>query len=444
MNKLTRSQFLQVSIMLFGLFFGAGNLIFPPLLGNEAGSSLWPALATFTITAVLFPVLGAIAVGKTEGLSNLANRVGPKFSLVFTLAIYLSIGPGLGIPRAGSVPFEMAIAPYIPQSVSLLSARLVYTFVFFTIALLISLKPNKLVQRVGKYLTPSLLLLIFFMFFKLVTLPANVAQPVGDYSVNPLAVGFIKGYETMDAVAALNFGLVIALAISRFGIKDKDQVTKYTIKAGLVAGSLLFIVYAMLSFLGQRSSASLIGPENGAVILTESVRLALGNVGVVLLASIFTLACLTTCIGLITSGGEYFYNLFNKKISYETWVVIWTVFSLIFANFGLNTLLAYSVPLLNLIYPVALLLIVLGVTHDYVNYPKITYQVGAFTAVALPMVSFLSSLGIELPLLAKFEQNLYFADMGLSWVVPTVVLVTVVTVASKLLVRQESPVSDFA
>lgn len=442
MKKLSRSEFLQVSIMLFGLFFGAGNLIFPPLLGNQAGTRLWPALFAFAITAVLFPVLGAIVVGKTEGLSNLAKRVGPRFSFVFTLAIYLSIGPGLGIPRAGSVPFEMAVAPYVPETFSLLGARLIYTLVFFSIALVISLKPSKLVARVGKFLTPVLLLLITFMFFRLLSLPAQVAPAVGAYKTNSLAQGFLAGYETMDAVAALNFGLVIALAIRRFGIEDKNEITKYTVKAGLVAGALLLTVYAMLSFLGQRSSASLVGAANGAVILTAAMRTALGSFGGAILAAIFTLACLTTCIGLITSGGEYFYKLFKEKISYRAWVGVWTLFSFVFANFGLNNLLAYSVPLLTLIYPVGLLLIVLGISHDLVNYPRLAYVSGAFAAVVLPLIGLLRSFNIYLPVLSDFEEGLLFSDMGLSWMVPSIVLVVLSTVLVKVFSKTKVPATE--
>ncbi|MDO5028707.1 MAG: branched-chain amino acid transport system II carrier protein [Bacillota bacterium] len=436
MKKLSTSDFLQVSVMLFGMFFGAGNLIFPPLLGNQAGSALWPALLSFSITAVLFPVLGSIAVGKTEGLSNLANRVGYKFSIIFTVIAFVSIGPGIGIPRAGSVPFEMAIAPYLPESFNLLTARLLYTFVFFALALMISLKPSKLVKRVGKYLTPFLLVLIVFMFFRLLSLPANVTGPVGEYKTNPMAVGFLKGYETLDAVAALNFGLVISLAISRLGVTDKGQVTKYTAKAGLVAGALLFSVYAMLSYLGVRSSANLVGAENGAVILSHAVELALGNFGVALLAAIFTLACLTTCIGLITSGGEYFFKLFKEKISYRTWVTIWTLISFVFANFGLNNLLTYSVPLLLLIYPVSLFLIVVGVSHDLVSYPRLAYQVGALISVVLPLINLLASYGVNLPVLTAFEQGLMFSDVGLSWMLPTALGVLLATLFAKVFAKQ--------
>ncbi|MDU7115274.1 MAG: branched-chain amino acid transport system II carrier protein, partial [Peptoniphilus harei] len=275
MKKLSRSQFLQVSIMLFGLFFGAGNLIFPPFLGNQAGNNTFVSLLAFSVTAVLFPILGAIAVGQTEGLKNLSSRVGKVFALVFTTAIYLSIGPGLGIPRAGSVPFEMAIAPYVPETFSLSLARLLYTAFFFLVAFWVCLKPNKLVARVGKYLTPALLLLIVFMFVRVMSLPSNVAMASGNYKDAPLVAGFLAGYETMDAVAALNFGFVVTLAIRRFGIEDKKTVTSYTTKAGLLAGSVLFLVYVMLSKVGMVTSNAFAGSENGAVVLTKAVRLAL-------------------------------------------------------------------------------------------------------------------------------------------------------------------------
>ena len=433
MKKLTRSQFLQLSIMLFGLFFGAGNLIFPPLLGNQAGSATFISLLAFCVTAVLFPVLGAIVVGKTNGLSNLARRVGPVFSVVFTTAIYLSIGPGLGIPRAGSVPFEMAIAPYVPEALNLNIVRFVYTLVFFTIALLICLKPNKLVERVGKFLTPTLLLMILFMFVRIVMMDKNIAAPSGDYLKAPVTKGFLAGYETMDAVAALNFGFVIAQAIRRFGVEDENEVTKYEIKAGLLAGSVLFIVYAMLSCIGMIGSEKFAGAENGAQVLSESMKLVLGEFGLVLLAFIFTLACLTTCVGLITSGGEYFEKLFNNKLSYKAWVYIWTLFSFIMANFGLNKLLAFSVPLLQIIYPVALVLIVMGISHKYLNYSKVSYVSSAVVAVGLPLVEVLDkTFKINFGFVTNFVKSLALYEEGLAWLLPTIFVLVFTSLVVKL------------
>ena len=433
MKKLTKSQFLQLSIMLFGLFFGAGNLIFPPLLGNKAGSATFISLIAFCVTAVLFPVLGAIVVGKTNGLSNLAKRVGPMFSVVFTTAIYLSIGPGLGIPRAGSVPFEMAIAPYVPETLNLNIVRFVYTLVFFTIALLICLKPNKLVERVGKFLTPTLLLMILFMFVRIVMMDKNIAAPSGDYLKAPVTKGFLAGYETMDAVAALNFGFVIAQAIRRFGIEDENEVTKYEIKAGLLAGSVLFIVYAMLASIGMIGSQKFAGAENGAQVLSGSIKLVLGNYGLVLLAFIFTLACLTTCVGLITSGGEYFEKLFNNKLSYKAWVYIWTLFSFVMANFGLNKLLAFSVPLLQIIYPVALVLIVMGISHKYLNYSKVSYVSSAVVAVGLPLVEVLDkTFHINFGFVTNFVKSLALYEEGLAWLLPTIFVLVFTSLAVKV------------
>lgn len=434
MKKLTRSQFLQVSIMLFGLFFGAGNLIFPPLLGNQAGTATYISLLAFSVTAVLFPVVGSILVGKTNGLTNLANRVGPVFSVVFTTAIYLSIGPGLGIPRAGSVPFEMAIAPYVPESFSLGLARFLYTLVFFAIAMAICLKPNKLVKRIGKYLTPTLLVLIFIMFIRVVTMSRNVAMPTGDYATGPVTKGFLAGYDTMDAVAALNFGFVIAQAIRRFGITDEKEVTRYEVKAGMLAGTVLFIVYAMLATIGMIGSAKFRGLENGAQVLTETVKFVLGDFGLVLLASIFTLACLTTCVGLITSGGEYFESLFNNRLSYKSWVFIWTLFSFIMANFGLNKLLEFSVPLLQIIYPVALVLIVMGISHDYVNYSRVAYIAAAVVSVVLPLVEVLDkTFNLNLGVFTDMLVSLPLYKEGLSWLLPTLVVLVLATLVSKVM-----------
>lgn len=433
MKKLSTSQFLQVSIMLFGLFFGAGNLIFPPLLGNQAGSATYISLLAFCVTAVIFPVLGSIVVGKTNGLNNLAARVGPAFSLVFTTAIYLSIGPGLGIPRAGSVPFEMAIAPYIPDTMSLSFARFLYTLVFFAVALAICLKPNKLVRRVGKFLTPTLLILITIMFVKVITMSKNIATPTGDYLRAPLTKSFLAGYDTMDAVAALNFGFVIAMAIKRFGVTDEKEISKYEIKAGLLAGLVLFVVYAMLASIGMIGSARFPGLANGAQVLSESVKLVLGNFGLVLLASIFSLACLTTCVGLITSGGEYFEKLFNHKLSYRGWVFVWTLFSFIMANFGLNKLLEFSVPVLQIIYPVALVLIVMGISHDYVNYPREAYLTSALVSVALPLVEVLNkTFKVNILVLTDLVKSLPLYEEGLSWLLPTMVVLVLTSLVVKV------------
>jgi len=431
-NNLTKEQFFSVAIMLFGLFFGAGNLIFPPLLGKQAGGATFQSLLAFGITAVVFPILGVVAVAKTKGLSNLASKVDKYFAIVFTTMIYMAIGPGLGIPRAGSLPFEMAVAPFLPENVSLSLSRLVYTFVFFLVAYFVCLKPNKLVTRMGKFLTPALLVLIAVMFVGvLFKNPNAVTSPVGDYATSSTVKGFLEGYNTMDTIAALNFGLVISLAVKSFKVEDEEKVIGYTVRVGLVAGSFLFVIYAMLAYIGMTTSGLTGDVKNGAEILTTVSQYVFGKFGIVLLASIFTLACLTTCIGLITSISKFFETMTKEKVSYHKWIVFWTFLSFLVANFGLNTILKVSVPVLIAIYPVSIVLILLGLTEKYFGYNKFTYRLVCYTVTFISVVEALLSVKLNIPFVTELVSSLPFFSLSLGWVLP-MVLAWLVGMASKL------------
>jgi len=437
-NNLTKEQFFSVAIMLFGLFFGAGNLIFPPLLGKQAGGATFQSLLFFGITAVVFPILGVVAVAKTKGLSNLASKVDKYFAIVFTTMIYMAIGPGLGIPRAGSLPFEMAVAPFLPENVSLNLSRLVYTFVFFLVAYLVCLKPNKLVTRMGKFLTPALLVLITVMFVGvLFKNPNAVTSPVGDYATSSTVKGFLEGYNTMDTIAALNFGLVISLAVKSFKVEDEEKVIGYTVRVGLVAGSFLFVIYAMLAYIGMTTSGLTGDVKNGAEILTTVSQYVFGKFGIVLLASIFTLACLTTCIGLITSISKFFETMTKEKVSYHKWIVFWTFLSFLVANFGLNTILKVSVPVLVAIYPVSIVLILLGLTEKYFGYNKFTYRLVCYTVTFISVVEALLSVKVNLPVVTDVVSSLPFFSLSLGWVIPMAVA-WFVGMASKLLEGRET------
>lgn len=227
-------------------------------MAQAAGEKTWIAMSAFFITAVGFPVLGVIAVAKSGGLTNLAKRVNPVFASIFTVLIYLSIGPGLGIPRAGSLPFEMAVAPYLPESMSIKISLFIYTFLFFTVAYWLSLSPNKLVDRMGKVLTPTLLILIIVMVVGSFIKPlGGYGAATNGYEISPFFKGFLDGYLTMDTIAALNFGIVIALAIRSKGINDEKTIVSLSIRAGLIAGGLLSVIYALLAHLGATSGGNL-------------------------------------------------------------------------------------------------------------------------------------------------------------------------------------------
>ncbi len=413
--KLEKKKMIFVSFMLFSMFFGAGNLIFPPLLGQSAGNTAIPATIGFLITAVVLPILGVMVVAKFDGLNTLASKVGTKFAFVFTLLIYLSIGPGLAIPRAASVPYEMSIAPYLPENASHLVCMLVYSFLFFTFSLWLSLTPNKLVERMGKILTPILLILLVALFAGFVFKgDMKVAEAQAAYQAGPFAKGFIEGYQTMDAIAALNFGLVIATTFRQMQIKDNDKIVGYTAWCGLGAGTLLAIIYIMLSYMGMKSSGVYPMEGNGAAVLRRIVDQLFGNTGAVLLAAIFALACLTTCVGLITSISQYFASL-TKKISYKQWAIITTVFSFIVCNQGLNTILSFSVPILNAIYPTAILLIVLGLCDKWLKDNPYVYPV-TVGAVAVVSVVYATKEILPLGRLGQIISKLPLYESGMGWV----------------------------
>lgn len=421
MKNLSKKDLLLVSLMLFSLFFGAGNLIFPPFLGQSAGNKTWVAMAGFLITAVGFPILGVVAVAKSNGLYNLAKKVNPIFALIFTTLIYLSIGPGLGIPRAGSLPFEMAVAPYLPQGMSRTLALFLFTLVFFAVAYWLSLSPSKLVDRMGKVLTPTLLFLIAIIFISSLFNPlGSYGNTATEYVANPFLKGFLEGYLTMDTIAALNFGIVISLTIKSRGIKDENSVISSSIKAGLIAGLLLIVIYSMLAHLGATSGNLYGSTSNGAETLTNVMSHIFGTPGLVLLAVVFTLACLTTSVGLITSCSQYFGSL-TSRISYKNWVRILVLSSMSLANMGLNKILSISVPILNGIYPIAIMLIVLGILNKYFKDNSTIYKLTILFTGVVSFLDALSQLGLNIDFLNKLLYKLPLYSQGLCWLVPALI-----------------------
>lgn len=423
--KLTKRKMTLISFMLFSLFFGAGNLIFPPFLGQNAGDHLVSAMVGFLATAVILPVLGVIVVAEFDGLDRLAQNVGKHFSLIFTVLIYLSIGPGLGIPRAASVPFEMAVAPYLPEGQSVKLWMAVYSLVFFLIALWLCMTPGKLVNRIGHVLTPSLLILIVFLFISfLFKGEVNIAPAQEVYQKGAFFKGFSEGYQTMDTIAALNFGLVIATTLGTFGLKEKKDLVRHTVFAGIIAGSILAAVYIMLSYMGAASSGVYPIQENGAWTLRCIVYQLFGAPGAILLAAIFTLACLTTCVGLINSISQFFSVIF-KKISYRKWVCIIIAFSFLVCNLGLTAILSISIPILNAIYPMAIVLIILGLSdrlwkkNRYV-YPLVTGGTGVISVIYA-----CDEAGLSLGFITSLCQKLPLYSMGFCWVSVSLVMLVI-------------------
>ena len=292
----------------------------------------------------------------------------------------------------------------------------IYSLVFFLIALWLCLNPTKLVNRIGTFLTPSLLILLCLLFFSfLFRGQMDIAQPQDAYRDAPFLQGFSDGYQTMDTIAALNFGLVIATTLGTFGLKEKKDITRHTVLAGIAAGTILALVYVMLSYMGMCSSGVYPIQENGAWTLRCIVSQVFGDAGAILLAAIFTLACLTTCVGLINSISQYFEGLF-KKLSYRQWVFIIVTFSFLICNLGLNAILSISIPVLNAIYPVSIMLIVMGLSHRLWKNNRFAYPVTIGATGFISVLYALDTASVPLGFVSQLLQKLPLYSMGFGWV----------------------------
>lgn len=419
MEKFKFKDRILIGITLFSMFFGAGNLIFPPFLGAEAGKQTIPAFIGFLLSAVCLPVLGVIAVTKSGGINNIASKVHPKFAFVFIMILYLSIGPCLAIPRTASTSFSMAVTPFWGGD-KIWLIQIIYTVIFFVATSLVALHPEKLTEFLGKRLTPILLTLILVLFIGSIIRPAgDFADAKNSYANNAPIGGFLYGYQTMDTLAALNFGMIVAMNVREKGIKKDKSVMFETINAGWIAGLLLFVVYGMLAFVGAVSSDKFSNVEDGTETLTNMVSFLFGKGGSILLAVLFVIACFNTCVGLLSCCGKYFNEIF-PKVSYKSWVFIFAAFSMVVSNVGLNAILKFSVPLLNTIYPIAILLIILSCLEKFISDYRGIYVLSVTLCGVVSVISVLDQQGIVIPFITEYAHYIPGYDLGFGWILPTV------------------------
>ena len=410
-----KKELLMIGLMVFSVFFGAGNLIFPPIIGKQAGTNVVTTMLFFSITAIIFPILGVVAVAKSNGLRNLANRVDPIFSIIFTIATYLAIGPALAMPRAGTLPFEIAISPYIPANVPKGLILFIYTTVFFGVVYWLSLSPNKLLERISKITSPIFLVLIFMLFVGTFLKPMGGYMPPEPlYAKNMGLQGFLDGYLTLDALAGLNYGLVVVYVIKQKNVLEESKIAKIVISTGIFAGILLFVVYMMLAHVGASSISKFPNTSNGAEILADVMKYLYGNFGAVLLACMFTVACLNIGVGLTTSLSQYFHSMV-RRVPYKVWATIWVLWSYMLANLGLNKIMEYSVPVLLAIYPASLVLIVLALLDKYIKGSSTVYRFAIYPTVVISIIHTLDKINIEIPMASSLVKKLPLQSADLGW-----------------------------
>lgn len=418
---------LLIGLMIFGLFFGAGNLIFPVKLGRLAGHSAPITGAGFLVTAVGIPIVAIIssAVSGCSSVHGMTSRVSPHYATIFTCLLYLTIGPAFAIPRTATVSYEVGVAPFIQGHGPALP---IFTIVFFAMTLVAALKPGKLMDWVGRYLTPLFLALLAILIVATLIHPMpTVANrpPQPPYDHQPFMHGFLDGYNTMDALASLAFAIVIIEAINQRGLTGRRDVTHITIRAGLVATIPLTLVYVSLAWLGRTSALVVPNAANGGVVLAGVSRHYYGTAGQVLIAAIVLVACLKTAIGLVVACAEIFRRMFPAGPSVRSWVVIFSVASAIIANAGLTTIIAWSTPVLMFLYPLAITAIILGLLDPWLGASRLPHRImtGCVALAALPdLVRALPIQGSETRAITHVaDMVLPWASDGLGWGLPAVI-----------------------
>lgn len=445
-KKIKTKDYIYIASMLFGLFFGAGNLIFPVFMGQMAGNNTWYAILGFLVTGVGLPLLGIVAMGisRSDGLYKLSSRVHPFYGIFFTSALYLTIGPFFAIPRTATVSFEVGIAPLISQDQVGLWLG-IFSLLFFLSVLWFSLKPSNILTYVGKVLNPLFLFFLSILVITAIIKPmGNVAQfpATGAYQNQSFFQGFIEGYNTMDALASLAFGIIVVNVIRDLGIEDPKTIALSTVKSGVLSMSLMAIIYGFLAVIGAQSLGITNISANGGQALAIISTHYFGKAGSLLLAITITVACLKTAVGLITACSETFSNIFKNTLSYKAYAVLFCIISFGIANVGLNNIISFSLPVLMFLYPLAISLILLSIFDGLFKGDRRVYQfVMGFTipAAILDLIGALPKNIISLldlgGIIEWSKVSLPFYSIGMGWIVPSLAGLIIGLIVTKLIKR---------
>ena len=409
MNKSTKDM-IVMGFALFAMFFGAGNLLFPPFLGLITGQDWITGFTGFILADVGLSLLAILAVAICNGeVGRVFSRAGEKFSVVLGVAIMICLGPLLAIPRTAATTFEMGVQPLFSNFNSV-----IFSIIFFGLTLALTIKPSKVVDIIGSYLTPALLIALIALIVIGVLNPLGTIEPSRISGV--FSEGIYQGYQTLDALGAVSLSAILISSLSDKGYTNQNEKIKLTCRAGLIAATGLFIVYGGLTFLGATVSTMFDSNISQAVLIVSITEMLLGYPGKIILALIVTLACLTTAIGLTSATGQYFSKLTNDKIKYETVVIIVCAFSLVVSNFGVNTIIQFSAPILTLIYPPTIVLILFTLVGNKINNDNV-FKFGTYTALFVSILNVAASFNIKIPVI----NSLPLTDLGFNWVVPALI-----------------------
>lgn len=430
--KLSVKQNIIIASTLFGMLFGAGNLIFPVHLGQMAGAEFIPASLGFVIAGVGIPILGIIAIGasKSDGLFVLTNNISRGFAYFLTTVLYLAIGPCFVMPRSASISFNSGLGSIIGDSFNHQIAFLIFSVVFFAIVTFFSLRPSGITTWIGKIINPIFLVFLgVLLIIALINPLADIfsIEPTPDYVQSPFFNGFQQGYATMDALAGLAFGIILINIVKDMGVKSASGITKSIVIPSLITGGLMVLIYTSTIIMGAQSRGVFDLSSNGSIALNQISNYYFGIYGDAVLFIIVTLASIKTSIGLTTSCSETFLEMYPNRFSYKKWASIFIAISFSISNIGLDNIIEISTPVLSFLYPIAIVLIILAFSGKHFEQSSIVYKwtvgltcipafFGFLAGLPLPAIDFLQIHGI-----VEIVGNVFpFSDIGFGWVIPSI------------------------
>ena len=410
-----------VGFALFAMFFGAGNVVFPPYIGMHAGEQWANGFLFYFIADIGLALVAMFAILHAGGADNITGRIGHVASKVLMCAVILCIGPMVAIPRTAATTLEMSVTPFFSGI-----SPVVFSIIFFAVILLLSIKQSAVIDIVGKILTPALLIGLLILIVK------GFVSPIGDIvdtgvSASEVTVNGIKsGYQTMDVLAAMAFGIIILSSADEKGYTDSKSAAKMIGIAAALSGVLLLIVYFGLTYLGATASTVFPTDISRANLVIGIVELLLGKAGLIIFAIVIALACITTAVALVSSAASFFAKLANDKISYGVFVVVICVSSAVISNLGLDMIIAIATPVLDIVYPPMLVLILLSWFGDKLH--KSVYVSSVAGSLIASVLATASLYGMNVPVI----DSLPLASLGLGWLTPAAVLGLVAYLVSKV------------
>lgn len=444
-RKLTFINYLTIGSLLFGMFFGAGNLIFPLHLGQLAGSNWLPAAIGFLLSGTLLPLLSIIAISitKSEGIYDVARPIGRHYALIFLILVHATLGPMFATPRTATVPFELGFAPYVSADHKWIWL-LVYSAIFFTLTYFLSRSESHILDVIGKLLNPLFLILLFIIFLFAFLRPmgdAGQAAISTDYLHAALTNGFLEGYNTMDALAGLAFGVTIVTSIKLMGVRNPKSIAAATAKSGMICIGFEALIYLGMILIGAMSLTNFKLSENGGIAFAQIANHYMGAVGSAILATLATVTCLTTAMGLVTAFAQDFHKQF-PRISYLTFLRFTCAISFIVANVGLTQIISWSLPILMLLYPLAITVILLSILSPLFKKSPIVYRVTTVFTLIPALFDTINALPPILRQTAPIQSLIHFAEsylplfnLGFAWV-PFALIGFVLGIAAYALFRR--------